>query len=411
MFSIVSLRDNPVRRGMIASIVEGSLFNVWAAAVGGSYLTGFALYLGAGGFALGVLAGLPSFSTMLQLLSAPFVVGLARRRNFLAAWSGAQRITAACSGLLALWLMPSPAALWVFVFLQMFAWACMAPPTVVWHGYMSDLIPLEVRGRYFARRSAWAGGVAMAAVLLYGRLLDSFPGETGFRILYIVCLAAALLNVSSWFLHPELPPGDTKNARSFWESVRVPLLRSGPHRPATLFYAAWAFAQGMAAPFYPVVLVQKLGISYSTVSVLATIQGLTAILTAPFWGRLQDRAGQPRVITLASGAMAIVPLLFLSARWGGIAVLVAAHMLQGTAINAMGLANQTLNMRLAPTEDRGSYFAFFGVASGLMGFFTPLAMGPLTGPFMDGLLIACATASGLLCALWQGKLARLVAGH
>lgn len=401
MISIASARSSTTRRGMIASIVEGSLFNVWATAVGGSFLTGFALYLGAGGFALGILAGLPSFSTMLQLISAPFVVGLVRRRNFLAAWSGAQRITAGLSGLLALWLMPAPAALWVFVVLQMIAWACMAPPTVVWHGYMSDLIPPDVRGQYFARRSAWAGGVSIIVVLLYGRLLDAFPGAPGFEYLYIACLAAALLNLAAWFLHPELPPGDTKQARSFWESVRVPLLRPGAHRPATLFFAAWAFAQGLAAPFYPVVLVQKLGISYSTVSALATVQALTAILTIPLWGRLQDRIGQSRVISAVTGVLAVVPLLYFSARWGGLPVLVAAHMLQGSAANAMGLANQTLNMRLAPAEDRSSYFAFFGVATGLMGFFTPLAVGPLTGPFMDGLLLGAAVMSGVLCLVWR----------
>ncbi|HWI61484.1 MAG TPA: MFS transporter [Symbiobacteriaceae bacterium] len=406
--TLSTLRDQPIRRGMLAAIVEGALFNVWAAAVGGSFLTGFAIYLGAGGFELGLLAGLPSFSTMLQLVSAPFVVGLVRRRRFLAGFSGAQRIGAALAGLIALWLMPSPVALWFFVISQMIAWALMAPPTVVWHGYMSDLVPREIRGQYFARRSAWAGAVSIVIVLAYGRLLDQFPGAPGFRYLYLACLVAALLNLAAWALHPELPQGDMKKATSFWESIRVPLLRPGPHRAATLFFALWAFAQGIAAPFYPVVIVQKLGLSYSTVSLLATIHSLTAIFTGPLWGKFQDRVGQARVIGIVSGLMALVPLLFYAARWGGMPVLVAAHMLLGTSGTAMGLANQTLNMRLAPAEDRTSYFAFFGVASGLMGFFTPMLMGPLTEKHMNGLLIGGAVVSGLLCLLWRTRLAKYV---
>ncbi|MDF2628910.1 MAG: transporter [Symbiobacteriaceae bacterium] len=407
--TIAAIRANPTRRGMLASIIEGSLFNVWATAVGGSFLTGFAIYLGADGFHLGILAGLPSFATMLQLLCAPFVVGLVRRRNFMAAFSGAQRIGASLAGLVALWLMPSPVALWFFIISQMIAWALMAPPTVVWHGYMADLIPQDVRGQYFARRSFWTGLVSMLVVLGYGWLLDTQPGAPGFRILYLLALVGAVGNVSAWFLHPELPPGDRKTARSFWESIRTPLRKPGPHRPATLFFAAWAFAQGIAAPFYSVVLLDKLAISYATVSLLLTIQSLTGILSAQFWGRLQDRVGQAKVIGIVSGIIALVPLLYLGARWGGLPVLIAAHMLQGTASTAMGLANQTLNMRLAPQEDRSSYFAFFGVASGLMGFFTPMLMGPLTEGYMDLLLMGGAVASATLCIVWRTKLGRLIA--
>ncbi|HYF77631.1 MAG TPA: MFS transporter [Symbiobacteriaceae bacterium] len=406
--TIAALRDNPTRRGMLASIIEASLFNVWATAVGGSFLTGFAIYLGADGFHLGILAGLPSFSTMLQLLCAPFVVGLVRRRNFLAGFSGAQRIGSSLAGLAALWLMPSPVALWFFIIAQMIAWALMAPPTVVWNGYMSDLVPPDVRGQYFARRSFWSGIVSMLIVLLYGWLLDVMPGAPGFRILYLLALVGALGNLGAWFLHPELPQGDRKTARSFWESIRTPLLKPGPHRPATLFFAAWAFAQGIAAPFYAVVLLEKLSISYGTVSLLLTIQSLTGILTAQFWGRYQDRVGQAKVIGIVSGIIALVPLLYLGARWGGLPMLIAASVLQGTAANAMGLANQTLNMRLAPAEDRGSYFAFFGVASGLMGFFTPMLMGPLTEGHMDLLLIGGSVASAVLCLVWRTKLARLI---
>jgi len=403
------LRDHPQKRGMLASVIEACCFNIWFTAVSGSFLTGFAIYLGAGGFTLGVLAGLPAFSTMLQVFCAPFLVGLVRRRRFLAIGCAVQRFTTALSGLIALVLMPSPVALSVFVGLQLFAWAAVAPPVVVWNGYMSDLVPIEMRGQYFARRSAWAGGVAMVAVMLYGWLLERFPGAPGFQLLYLFCLTGAALNLAAWTLHPELPPGETRRAGSFWDSVRVPLLRRGPHRPATLFFAAWAGAQGIAVPFYPVVLVQKMGISYEAIAVLMTLQTLTAILTAGFWGRLQDRIGQPRVIGIVAGLLATVPLLFLGARWGGLPVLVVAHMLQGTALNAMTVANQTLNMRLAPREDRSSYFAFFGVAAGLMGFFTPMLMGPLTGRFMDGLLIASAAASAGLCLVWRSRLAPLVA--
>ena len=39
--------EGQIRRGMIASTVEGSTYTIWTGALSGSFLTGMALYLGA----------------------------------------------------------------------------------------------------------------------------------------------------------------------------------------------------------------------------------------------------------------------------------------------------------------------------------------------------------------------------
>lgn len=402
----LSMSSDPHERGMFFSIVEACTFSVWASAVGGSFLTGIALHLGAGGFSLGILAALPSLSTMLQLVSAPLVVGLDKRRNFLATFSGLQRFSGALAGLIALWLMPSPWALVFFVAMQILAWAFMAPSTVVWQGYMTDLVPAPIRGRYFAKRGAWATVATMLVVLLYGQLLDRWPGAPGFQLLYLAAFVGAALNYGAWFLLPEIPPGEVRSSRPFWESIRIPLHAPGPHRTVTFFFAAWAFAQGLAAPFYSVALVKHLGLSFASVSLLATIASLTAIVTGPVWGRVQDRIGQAKSIRILSVTLAVVPLLFLSASLGGWPVLVLAHILQGSSAGAMGLANQTLNMRLAPREDRGSYFAFFAAAGGLTGFITPVMVGPLTSDFLQVLFVVSSGASFILSVVWWGRVER-----
>ncbi len=402
-FTPMRVMNDPIRRGMFFSIVEGCMFSVWASALTGNYLTGMALFLGAGGLTLGILGALPALATMLQLVSAPLVVGLDRRRSFLAILSGMQRFGASLAGLIALWLMPAPFALLVFVSLQVLAWACMAPSTVVWQGYMSDLIAPEVRGRYFARRNAWCTVVAMASVLLYGQILDRWPGEPGFRILYYAAFVGAGLNFVAWYLLPELPRGDRSSGRGFWASMAIPLHKPGPHRVSAAFFSAWAFAQGMAAPFYPVMLVQKLDISFTGISILATVTSLTAVVSMQFWGPLQDRVGQPRVIGVLTFMMAAVPALLLGASWGGWPVLIAAHLVQGIAAGGMGLANQTLSMRIAPQEDRASYFAFFAAAAGVTGFLTPVLAGPLTNDWLEVLFILSALISAVLGWVWRTR--------
>jgi MFS family permease len=388
---------------MFFSIIEACTFNVWASAVGGSYLTGMAVYLGAGGFALGILGSLGALSTMLQLVSAPFVVGIDWRRNFLALFSALQRFCGAFAGIIALLILPSnpKLALIVFVGLNMLAWAFMAPSTVVWQGYMTDLVPAEIRGRYFAKRNAWSTVATMIVVLVYGTMLDHWKGEAGFWLLYVAAFVGAAMNLGAWFLLPELPPGEIRSTRPFWESIRIPMAKPGPHRTVTLFFAAWAFAQGLAAPFYSVALVQKLHISFGLISVLATIASLTTIVAAQFWGRMQDRIGQHRAISLLALMHVFVPLLYIGGKVGGFWILVAAHMLQGIAGSGMGLANTTINMHLAPLEDRGSYFAFFAAAGGLTGFVTPVLVGPLTSQYLNVLFVISAASCLVLSLVWR----------
>lgn len=408
------IRHDKHQRGMFFSIVEACTFSIWSSAVGGSFLTGIALYLGAGGLTLGIMGAVGSMSTMLQLICAPFVVGLAWRRNFLALFSGLQRFCGAFSGLLALALFPShpQLALVLFVAMQLLAWAFMAPSTVVWQSYMTDLVPAGVRGRYFALRNAWATVATMGVVLLYGAMLDRWPGEQGFHYLYWAALLGAALNLGAWFLlPPDIPSGEVRSSRPFWESIKIPLSKPGPHRTITFFFAAWAFGQSLAAPFYSVALVQKLGISFGRISVLGTVASLTAIVAAQFWGRLHDRLGQHKAISVLALLHVFVPLLYLAAHWGGWWVLVAVHVLQGIAGSGMGLANQTINMQLAPLEDRGSYFAFFAAAGGLVGFVTPILVGPLTDRYLDGLFLLSACVSAALSLVWRTAIQPRIEAH
>ncbi|HWG83867.1 MAG TPA: hypothetical protein VNT60_00190, partial [Deinococcales bacterium] len=302
-----ALPADPVERGLTAAVIEGSLFNVWAGAVIGNYLTGAALLLGAQGLALGVLGGLPAFATMLQLLSAPLVLGRGRPRNNLLVFSGLQRFAGALAGPIAL-LVGGPAAVPVFVGLHVFAWAWMAPGTVVWQGYMTDLVPPRVRGSYFSRRHVWSATAGIVAILLYGAILARLPGVDGFKVLWAIAVVAAVLDTLAWLLHPDLPPGDVRTGRGFWETLRIPLQRPGPHRTASFFLAAWAFAQGLAAPFFPLAALELLRVPASSLAVLATVASLASIASAKVWGRWIDTAGHGRVLGLATGLAAAVPL-------------------------------------------------------------------------------------------------------
>lgn len=403
--------DDPIRRGMIGSTIEGSLFQVWFSAVSGNFLTGMALYLGAGGLTLGVLGSTPHMATMLQLVFAPAVGRLHRRRLAIALFTGLQRFGSAIAGLVALSLYPSPWAVSVFVVLFTLSWVFVAPGVLIWQGYMGDLVPPEIRGSYFAGRVTWSTASAMLMVLLYGAVLDRWPGHPGFELLYIGALIGAALNFGSFWLQPELPPREQPVRRPVWDVLRAPLRQPGPPRTAALFFGAWAFAQGMSVPFFPLLLMDRLGLSFSQVSVLATIASAAAIVTLRFVGRLQDRVGEARVISSLTGTLGLAPALLLLGGAGGWPVLILAHLLVGVSQTALQVSIYTLNLRLFPASDRSTYFAFFAALAGSAGFVTPILAGPFTGGRLEELFLLSALLSLALALLWHLRLRDRLGAH
>ncbi len=85
-----------------------------------------------------------------------------------------------------------------------------------------------------------------------------------------------------------------------------------------------------------------------------------------------------------------------------------AHVLLGISQGGLHLASQTLNLRLAPTEDRNSFYAFYAVGGGLAGFVTPILAGPLTGSYLNTLFLASSIISAGLALVWHHRLRPLV---
>lgn len=392
-----------VRRGMFMSVVEACLFAVWFNLVGGNFMTGLALHLGAGGFELGLLGALPPLTMLVQVLSAPYVAGVRYRRRFIMVLAAIQRCLWAGAGLVAL-ALPAGTGLRVYLIMFTLSWVAVAPVVVAWQSYMSDVVPLEVRGRYMGLRQALHTSTGMVALLAGGALLDLFPGATGFRVLGVLALAAALGNTFAWGLHPDVPPADAPAPRRpFWATILAPLRRPGPHRRSLLFFALWAFAQNLAVPFYSVALIQDLGLSFSAASLLTGAAAAATVLTSQVWGRLVDRRGEGRVAGALMLLLASVPVLFTSARWLGWPVLLLAHVLHGSAFGGMQLATLSLNMKLAPGQDRSVSLAAFGAAGGLAGFLSPLLAGPLTAGHLGMLFTAASLLSAAVAAVWWGR--------
>ncbi len=219
------LPPSVVRRGMQLGLVEGMLAQVHLSLTNGTLATGLALLLGAGSFALSILAAMPVLGALLQFPTAWWVERYGNRRNVSVVGTLGRQLWLVPAGLLFLPL-PLGIKLGLFLFAAAIGYMLLAIASNAWTGWMTDLIPPSVRGRYFGALGGLMGGVAM--VVGYGGawLVDrgKVAGMEAATYAGLLLLAAICGGAGSFVLsrQPE-PPMVRGPRRSLHELLVMPM--------------------------------------------------------------------------------------------------------------------------------------------------------------------------------------------
>jgi len=237
---------SPIRRGLRIAVVEGAWATVHSTLTTGAFLTGFALFLGSNDIQLAVISAVPLLAQVFQIPGAWLAVRFNRRKRQVAWFSVFGRI---------LWLVAVLIPLiggdrWVERFLVVYAVSSVAMnlSAPAWMEWMSDLVPGELRGRYFGRRNRVLAAVTMLVSLGGGRILDASNAReheyTGYVVIAVIATAAALAAFVCILLQPDVPgrhPRKPRRSVSWLAPLRH--LRYGQ---VLAFYMYWLFAVGLA---------------------------------------------------------------------------------------------------------------------------------------------------------------------
>ena len=200
-----------VLHGLKTATYEASYATIWATLTGGAYLTGFALWLGAGPGIIGVVTAIPTFAGLIQLVSSYFGERLPTRKPFTALFSIIGR-TLWLPILLLPFVLGRERSLYPFLLLFALSYLCMNIPVPAYLSWMSDLVPPDHRGRYFARRNMIAGFVGMLIGLPAAWFLDAATRKShneamGFGVLFGVGVLLGILAFWKGYTADDKYPG------------------------------------------------------------------------------------------------------------------------------------------------------------------------------------------------------------
>jgi MFS family permease len=322
----------------------------------------------------------PIVLAVISLLAASYVNRFVRKKTVLMPYSLILRLFILVMALIP--FLPKTWHAWTFFVL----WGVMFIPWAFcglsWSPMICNIIPEEMRGRFFGTRNALTGFTTLLGTCLTGLILMKIPFLPAFSIIFTLGFAGTM--VSLYFLNKHIEPvaaeyaSPVESKGSGWMNFKANF-RTFTHPQYGYHFslcclAVFVFHIGysMAVPLYTIRQVTQLQFNDFTISLIMTASGLAALFGSYAGGRSTDRFGYRNVLLYSTLISVIPPLL-----WSGLTQLpwlIVASMLAGFTGNAYLICFYYMVLAVSPQEERSRFVAMNTFVGNLAG-----AIGPLIG--------------------------------
>ncbi|MEO0076388.1 MAG: MFS transporter, partial [candidate division WOR-3 bacterium] len=327
---------------------------------------------------IGLLAAIPAFLTSFGFISAYLINYLQARKPLTVLTSGIGRALFIIPVVL-LFLQIKLSISFLLLLIGIFN-ALLTIANNSWLSWMSDLVPKEIRGRYFGIRNTATGVVGMIVSFTGAKLLDSFKAQgknsLGFVIIFFVASFASIIATILLTRQPEIISQRDKIIN--WKSIILTPLKDDIFKKFLRFVAFWYITSSIASPFYIVFMVENLQMRYSTIAIYTIIAGIMTFIFQPLWGKAIDRFKSKPILFINFFFIAFLPLLWIFPKQNFLMPIWIDAFLTGIFWSGVNLSVFNIVFSLSDNEElKESYYAVFSTVTGICGFLSALLGGYL----------------------------------
>jgi MFS family permease len=385
-----ALTEEDVRSGLKLVIVDGLAAEAMITLTSGAFLVAMALLLGANNFQIGLLAALPTFTNLFQLLSIWLVRHYNNRRAVAVICTLLARLPLLGIGVIPLLFGGETAiqTLIIFLFLHYFFGSIAGPS---WNSWIKDLVPHQTLGAYFARRSSYTQilnvGLSLALALLLDHIKRENPQQELITYAMLFSAAGVIGIAGALFLARVQEPESYVTKENIFRLFRRPLRDRNFVRLMT-FNSAWVFALNIATPFFTVYMMKTLGLSLPYIIALTITSQLASIFTIRIWGTFADKYSNKTIIAIGAPLyiICIIGWCFVgiySRMYAQLALLGVIHIFTGIATAGINLSLTNIGLKLAPKEDAIVYLSARNMITAFFSSLAPLIGGQIADYFTN----------------------------
>jgi len=371
------------KTGLKYILRDGVTSQIMITLTSGTFLTAFALNLGASNLLIGIMASIPAIANLIQIPAVYIVEKYRDRRKISILSSAFSR-----SFILLIALLPCLVnynlGIILFILFLIFQSIFSSIGGCSWNSWMRDLIPLETLGSFFSKRMRLATISTIPIALISGFFIDYwgtlYPDLSifGYSIIFFFGYLSGIIGVYYISKIPE--PGMLLKAESNILRLFSQPMRDTNYRNLIKFLGSWNFAVNLAAPFFTVYMLKRLDLNITIIILLMVLGQLMTFIFLHFWGRISDKFSNKSVLQFC-GPLFILSILgwtfttlpekyFLT-----IPLLILVHATMGISAAGVSLASGNITLKLAPEGNSTTYLAFSSIINSITAGIAPIVGG------------------------------------
>jgi len=395
------LTDQQIKSGLKLVIGDGLTAEAMVTLTGGTFLMAMAVGMGASNFQIGLLASLPTFTNIFQLISIWLVQKYNNRRAVMVISSFFARTPLFIIGLLP-FLFSTGTSIQVLIFLLSFHYFFGSIAGASWNSWMKDLVPENILGTYFASRSRMTQTLNVVLSLMLALSLDYikkyYPQMelTAYSVMFVAGALIGMLGV--YFLSRTPEPQSYLAKENLFKLFSKPL-RDKNFRQLLVFNSFWSFALNIATPFFSVYMMKSLHLPLSTIIGLGLLAQVSSIFSLQLWGRYSDQYSNKTILSIAAPIYiaCILAWTFIAMSPSAIVtitMLAIINIFTGISTAGINLALNNICLKLSP---RGESIVYISARNIIVAFVS--AVGPMAGGWLADFF---STRSLRWSINWQG---------
>ena len=370
------LLERNINQTLKSSIKDG-IFSSTMVGFGESFFSAFAVFLKANNIQLGLLGSLPqTLGSLSQLLSNKIIDYFKSRKKVVCIGAFLQALMYIPIAFLFLFEKFNIYYLLLFVSLYWIFGTIISP---AWNSWIGELVPSEKRGVYFGKRNKLAGFSSFISFLMGGYILQILSsGKTqyiGFTIIFLIAFASRIISfyyLTKGYEHKYVTVNEAKF--TFIEFLKKAKFRN--YGLFVIYLCTMNFSIYIAAPFFAPYMLNNLNFDYKTFTIVSAAALITKFIMMPMWGKLTDKYGSKKVLTVSGFLMPILPLLWTLST--DLFYLILIQIYSGFVWAGFEMASFNFIFDSTSQEKRATCVAYFNV---LNGFFI------LIGAILGGLIV------------------------
>ena len=357
-----------INRGLRAFVVVSGIWGVWGQMIGTgtAMLNGFALTLGATASFFALMTSINSLMGFAQLLAPRIGWQVADHRRFILGCRALACLLRASILFIPL-VVPARFQLGALVALVGASLVCLQGSSPFYGSWQATLIPENMRARFTSRQVIVGTLTAMVAGLVTGHYLDAFAEmdkQRAFTYLFAASLTVGLASVLTLARAP-FPPAPPPHRGRALQQLLEPF-KNLSFRRALLFYGVLQCVLGLADPFYSVFMLDRLGLSYTAISIYNMIAMAASVIGYRLWAHLVDRYGSKSIFPFILVPKIAVPLIWAANSPSQHLLAPVAMVLDGFLSAGISVAITPLLYGLLPSGDqRPTYLGCWSAALSL----------------------------------------------